>query len=142
MQISNTESERPLLEVLELAVPEQVMYLLCREAAAVARFLAEAVSLLLRKPHEMWELQQDILDTASGNGSPLHQPDASLLPITALRQAIRVAGSSKMSETAIVAICRYVEGAAAFNSDWLHTSNVQSASEFGRCQDHGIASRR
>ncbi len=105
-----------MIEVLEIAVPEHGTYLLCREAATVARFVAEAVSLLLRKPHEMWELQQDILGTATGTASPLHQPDASLLPITALRQAIRVAGSSKMSETAIVAICRYVKGAAAFHS--------------------------
>ena len=117
------------------------MYRLCRDAAAVARFVAEAVSLLLRKPHEMWELQQDILGTATGSASPLHQPDASLLPITALRQAIRVAGSSKMPETAIVAICRYVKGAAASHPGWLHTLIVQSVLEFGWCQDLGIASR-
>ena len=87
----------------------------------MASFLAEAVALLLRKPHEVWELQQGILDAAStGSGPPLHQPDASLLPITALRQAIRVAGSSKMLEAAITAICSYVAGAAALPAHYLH----------------------
>ena len=87
----------------------------------MASFLAEAAALLLRKPHEMWELQQGILDAAStGNSPPLHHPDASLLPITALRQAIRVAGSSKMPKTAITAICSYVKGSPAFPAQYLH----------------------
>ena len=88
-------------------------FIACREEAAVAKFLAEAVALLLRKPHEMWELQQGIPDAANtSNGPPLCQPDASLLAITALRQAIRVAGSCKMPEAAISAICSYVTGNA------------------------------
>ncbi len=74
----------------------------------MAKFLAEAIALLLRKPQEMWELQQGITYAAS----PLQQPEASLLPITALRQAIRVAGSSKMPEGTITAICSYVTGNA------------------------------
>ena len=79
----------------------------------MTKFLAEAAALLLRKPHEMWELQQGIIDAAIAcNSTPLHQPDASLLPITVLRQAIRVAGSSKMPEATIIAICSYVKGDA------------------------------
>ena len=85
--------------------------MLFRDASAVVTFLAEAVGLLLRKPHEMWELQQDILEeSAIGKGAGLAQLDTSLLPVTVLRQAIRVAGSSKMPESCIVAICKYVEG--------------------------------
>ncbi len=85
-----------------------------RDASAVAHFLAEAVGFLLRKPHEMWELQQDILEQSrSGTGTRLAQPDTSLLPITVLRQAIRVAGSSKMPGACVGAVCKYVEGAAS-----------------------------
>ena len=83
----------------------------------MTKFLAEAVALLLCKPHEMWELQQGIIEAAkTGNSTPLHQPDASLLPITVLRQAIRVTGSSKMPKATILAICSYVKGAAALLS--------------------------
>ena len=77
----------------------------------MARFLAEAVTLLLRKPHEMWDLQQDILSAASNEpNEQFQESDASLLPVTALRQAIRVAGSSKIPQASILAICRYVKG--------------------------------
>ena len=90
----------------------------------MAKFLAEAVALLLRKPHEMWELQQGIIDAAgAGNSSPLHQPDASLLPITALRQATRVAGSSKMPEATITAICAYVTGNAGSSALLMRTNS-------------------
>ena len=97
--------------------------MLSRDASAVVSFLAEAVGLLLRKPHEMWELQQDILeDSGSGKGAGLAQPDTSLLPVTVLRQAIRVAGSSKMPEACIVAICKYVEGGPSMYI--LHTTLI------------------
>ena len=73
--------------------------------------MAEAVTLLLRKPHEMWELQQEILSAASPEaGAPHLESDASLLPVTALRQAIRVAGSSKIPQASIMAVCKYVKG--------------------------------
>ena len=83
-----------------------------RDASAVSFFLAEPLGLLLWKPHEMWELRQDILEESrSGKSARLAQPDTSLLPTTVLRQAIRVAGSSKMPEACIVAVCKYVQGA-------------------------------
>ena len=85
----------------------------CR-AEAVARFVAEAVTLLLRKPHEIWELQQELLSAASPEtGAPHLETETSLLPVTALRQAIRVAGSSKIPQASIMAICKYVKGEAA-----------------------------
>lgn len=91
------------------------MSLPSRDAAAVAKFLAEAICLLLRKPHEIWELQQEILSGAnSGTHSHLQHPEASLLAVTALRQVIRVAGSSKIPESSIVAICHYVKGVFYF----------------------------
>ena len=97
----------------------------------MARFVAEAVTLLLRKPHEMWELQQEILSAASpGTGAPNLETDASLLPVTALRQAIRVAGSSKIPQASIMVVCRYVKGDAASSGDLFgclpgHVQHVQ-----------------
>lgn len=86
----------------------------------MARFVAEAVTFLLRKPHEMWELQQDILSASSPEtGAPHLEAEASLLPVTALRQAIRVAGSSKIPEASIMAVCKYVEGEAASGGDMI-----------------------
>ena len=97
----------------------------------MARFTAEAVTLLLRKPHEMWELQQEILSAASPDTSaPYLETDASLLPVTALRQAIRVAGSSKIPQASIMAVCKYVKGEAASSgsliSSWPgHVQHMQ-----------------
>ena len=102
----------------------------CR-AAAVARFVAEAVTLLLRKPHEMWELQQDILSAAGPEtDAPYAETDASLLPVTALRQAIRVAGSSKIPQAAVMAVCTYVKGEATSDGELTgcllgHVQHVQ-----------------
>lgn len=102
--------------------------MLYRDASAVASFLAEAVGLLLRKPHEMWELQQDILEESrSGKGARLAQPDTSLLPVTVLRQAIRVAGSSKMPEACIVAVCKYVQGAPSAHTLCITPISVSGA---------------
>lgn len=103
----------------------------------MTKFLAEATALLLRKPHEMWELQQGITDAAiTSNSTSLDQPDASLLPITVLRQAIRVAGSSKMPEAATTAICSYVKGDAPVLLSLCRIAQVLEAcviSRFSKC---------
>ena len=94
----------------------------------------------------MWELQQDILEQSGfGKGARLAQPDISLLPVTGLRQAIRVAGSSKMPEACIIAICKYAKGvpyvhimhttsitvSGAVRADWMVTVDLITSSALG-----------
>lgn len=78
-----------------------------RCADAVAGFLAEAVALLSRKPHEFHEAARAIL---SQHAIAALRSEHSLLVVAALRQAVRVSASSKMTANARAAIAGYVAG--------------------------------
>lgn len=90
-----------------------------RCADAVAGFLAEAVALLSRKPHEFYETARGIL---SQHAIAASQPEHSLLVVAALRQAVRVTASSKMPAVARAAIASYVAG------ELLHATFLSSHS--------------
>lgn len=81
----------------------------------MAEFLAEAVSLLSRKPQEFHEAQRAILAQRTGSASAAAAAAArplehSLLAVVALRQAVRVSVSSKMPADARAAVAGYVAG--------------------------------
>ena len=109
----------PGSDILLLYLPRPAaLPLLCRNspaAEAVCGFLSEAVQLLLRRPHELHETQQELLaaaglDTAgSGSGAP-SPPQFSLLALCALRQLLRVLPSIKMASGDKAGIAAYVAG--------------------------------
>ncbi len=73
----------------------------------MAAFLAEAVALLSRKPQEFYEATRVVLTQHAIAAPP---SEHSLLVVAALRQAVRVAASSKMPADARAAIAGYVAG--------------------------------
>jgi hypothetical protein len=87
----------------------------CRCSDAVLKFLAEAVTLLARKPHEFYELQQATQMATAGLGGKKGQ--YSLLPVAALRQAVRVSGSAKIPASTRAAIAGYVSGGPCSHRD-------------------------
>ena len=93
---------------------------------AVCAFLAEAAALVARRPGELFEVTQSLVSGATAAHGPAQSGQSSLpgqgsdagsglgfslLAVAALRQAVRVAGSSKMAADARAGIAAYVAGA-------------------------------
>ena len=76
----------------------------CSGSEAVCSFWTEAVQLLLRRPHELFELQQQLLGDAAGGGAV----QFSLLAPCVLRQLLRVLPSGKIPAADKAAATAYV----------------------------------
>ena len=83
----------------------------CRCMDAVIAFLAEAAAQATRRPHEPWELAQTLLAGSAALDEPTDACGVSGLAVCCLRNARKVAASSRMSAEARAAICGLVSGA-------------------------------
>jgi hypothetical protein len=73
----------------------------------VAAFLAEAAAAVARKPHELYELAQDLLGEEADTEAAA---SVSPLVLSALRQAIKVSRSAKRGSGDRVRIAAFVSG--------------------------------
>lgn len=85
-----------------------LLALRCRGGETACAFLVEAVQMLLRRPHELFEQQQELLSAAGASGGASGSPQFSLLALCALRQLLRVLGSTKMPGADKAAVAAYV----------------------------------
>jgi hypothetical protein len=86
-----------------------------RVCRAVAAFISESTAAVARRPHELYEV---ILESCPSRG-PDDSLEFSLLGVAAVRQAIRVLGSKKMSSACKAAIAGYVSGADFLSNDQI-----------------------
>ena len=82
-----------------------------RTTVAVISFLAETIAQATRRPHEPWELAQTLLTAANAGDPPASARGVSGLSVCCLRNARKVAASSRMAAEARSAICAFVSGA-------------------------------
>ena len=92
------------------AAQEMQAIAVCRVTDAVIGFLAEAAAQATRRPHEPWELAQTLLADSAATNDPVSARGVSGLSVCCLRNACKVAASSRMPAEARAAICGFVSG--------------------------------
>lgn len=86
---------------------------------ALISFLSEAAAAVARRPDQLWETQLGLSEGFhTENGSQPAPGQAvqsfSLLAVSALQQALKVAASSKRPSFSRAAVCSYVAGGHLF----------------------------